>query len=64
MLVGRDRELRILNELIGDVQDRGAAIVVLGDPGIGKSSLLRAAADSARKASLQLLLTTGVEAEA
>jgi predicted ATPase len=64
MLAGRERELEILNELIGDVQKSGAAIVVLGEPGIGKSSLLRAAADSAREASLQVLLTTGVEAEA
>jgi len=38
--------------------------VVLGEPGIGKSSLLRAAAGSARAASLLVLLTTGIEAEA
>jgi len=63
-LVGRDRELRILNELVAGIPERGGAIVVLGEPGIGKSALLRAAADSGREASLQVLLTTGIEAEA
>jgi len=63
-LVGRDRELQVLSELIRDVRERGAAIVVLGEPGVGKSSLLRAAADAAREESFQVLLTTGVEAEA
>src|SRR5712691_7118962 len=63
-LVGRDRELRILNELVAGIPERGGAIVVLGEPGIGKSVLLRAAADSGREASLQVLLTTGIEAEA
>src|SRR5712691_10787145 len=63
-LSGRDRELRILNDLIGGVQERGVAIVVLGEPGIGKSALLAAAAEYGRAASLQVLVTTGVEAEA
>jgi len=64
MLIGRDRELRILNELIAQILESGAALVVLGGAGIGKSSLLRAAAGAARQASVQVLLTTGVEAEA
>jgi DNA-binding CsgD family transcriptional regulator len=63
-LVGRGQELGILNELIADAKGCGAAIVVLGEPGMGKSSLLRAAADAGRAASLQVLLTTGIEAEA
>jgi DNA-binding CsgD family transcriptional regulator len=63
-LAGRDRELGILNELIAEAQGCGAAIVILGEPGIGKSALLRAAADAGRAASLQVLLTTGIEAEA
>ena len=64
MLIGRDRELSILNELIARIGETGAALVVLGEAGIGKSSLLRAAASAAREASVQVLLTTGVEAEA
>jgi len=63
-LIGRDRELAVLAELIGEVPDRGGAVVVAGEAGIGKSSLLQAAAAAAREASCQVLLTTGVEAEA
>lgn len=63
-LIGRDHELRILTELIGQVRQHGGAIVVLGEAGIGKTSLLRAAAEYGRQESLQVLLTTGVETEA
>jgi ABC-type transport system involved in cytochrome c biogenesis ATPase subunit len=63
-LIGRDQELEVLTGLIDQVTGSGAAIVVLGDPGIGKSSLLRAAADHGRAARLQVLAATGIEAEA
>ena len=63
-LIGRDQELRVLTGLIDQVTDGGAAVVVLGDPGVGKSSLLRAAADHGRAAGHQVLATTGIEAEA
>jgi len=63
-LIGRDQELEVLTGLIDQVTDSGAAIVVLGDPGIGKSSLLRGAADYGRAARLQVLAATGIEAEA
>src|SRR6516162_7777879 len=63
-LVGRDQELGVLTDLIGRIRDGGGAIVVLGEPGIGKSSLLRAAADYGRQQSLRVLVTTGIEAEA
>jgi len=63
-LVGRDHELSVLTDLIGRVHERGGATVVLGEPGIGKSSLLRAAAEYGRQESLQVLVTTGIEAEA
>jgi DNA-binding CsgD family transcriptional regulator len=63
-LIGRDQELGVLTGLIDQVTEGGAAIVVLGDPGIGKSSLLRAAADHGRAAGLRVLGATGIEAEA
>jgi DNA-binding CsgD family transcriptional regulator len=63
-LIGRDQELGILVGLIDKAADGGAAIVVIGDPGIGKSSLLRAAADHGRAAGHRVLAATGVEAEA
>lgn len=63
-LIGRDQELEVLTGLIDQVTASGAAVVVLGDPGIGKSSLLGAAADHGRAAGLRVLAATGIEAEA
>ncbi len=62
-LVGRSGELGVLADLIDQSADHGSAIVVLGEPGIGKSSLLHAAAARARCAGLQVLEITGVESE-
>ncbi len=47
-LYGRDRELRLLDDLIGRVNDHGAALVVGGEAGIGKSALLAEASMRAR----------------
>ena len=63
-LIGRDSELGVLTRLIDRVTESGTATVVLGDPGIGKTSLLRAAAEHGRSAGHQVLATTGIEAEA
>lgn len=44
LFVGRDRELDILRSLIDSIDERkGAIAIVAGEPGIGKSSLLREA---------------------
>ncbi|MER6808914.1 AAA family ATPase [Spirillospora sp. NPDC000708] len=63
-LIGRDREQRVLADLIGSIEDEGAAIIVVGDPGIGKTSLLRAAAAHGKSAGATVLSAAGVEAEA
>src|SRR5262249_27484623 len=63
-LIGREREVAVLTGLIEGVRDSGASIVVLGDPGIGKSSLLHAAAEHGRAAGHRVLAATGIEAEA
>jgi DNA-binding CsgD family transcriptional regulator len=63
-LIGRNQEFGVLADLIDHSGERGGAIVVLGDPGIGKSSLLRAAAEYGRRESLRVLTATGIEAEA
>jgi DNA-binding CsgD family transcriptional regulator len=63
-LIGRDGELRILTDLVDSVEDEGAAIIIVGDPGIGKSSLLRAAAHYGKNAGATVLSVTGIEAEA
>ncbi|NJP97607.1 AAA family ATPase [Nonomuraea sp. FMUSA5-5] len=63
-LIGRDREIGRLEGLIGALPERGAALVLLGEPGIGKSALLGQAAAIARGSGLRVLATAGVEAEA
>src|ERR1700730_17415683 len=63
-LLGRDRELSALAGLIDQIGKHGGSMVVLGEPGVGKSALLRAAAGHGRIAGLQVLETTGVECEA
>lgn len=63
-LLGRDRELGALADLIDQVGEHGGSLVVLGEPGVGKSALLRAAAGHGRAAGLQVLAATGVECEA
>ncbi|MEV1001521.1 AAA family ATPase [Nonomuraea sp. NPDC050202] len=63
-LIGRDREIGRLNGLIAAVGEGGASLLLRGEPGIGKSALLRQAAAVARGAGLRVLATAGVEAEA
>jgi ATP-dependent Clp protease ATP-binding subunit ClpA len=43
-LLGRDEELAQLYDLIDGIEQRGGALVVRGEAGIGKSALLEAAA--------------------
>ena len=61
-LVGRERELGVLTALVDG--DRGGALVVCGEPGIGKSELLAAASLRASDRGMQVLTATGVESEA
>jgi DNA-binding CsgD family transcriptional regulator len=60
-LVGRSRERRLLQALVGSVVGGGAAGVVLGEPGIGKTALLR---DVARTTAHQVSWVRGDESEA
>jgi DNA-binding CsgD family transcriptional regulator len=50
--------------MVDRISDRGDSIIVLGEAGVGKSSLLAAMAEYGRAAGLQVLETTGVESEA
>ncbi|GAA0608857.1 hypothetical protein GCM10010174_27670 [Kutzneria viridogrisea] len=58
-LVGRDLERKHLAELIDGVGDRGGALLVRGEAGIGKSALLA----EASRSGVRVLSTTGAEAE-
>src|SRR5919108_2099949 len=63
-LVGRHEELRLLTSLFDDVAVRGQALVLHGEPGIGKSRLLSEAERLARERGMVVLTTTGVQSEA
>jgi tetratricopeptide (TPR) repeat protein len=63
-LIGRQRELDTLTELVDQGTVRGGALVVRGDPGIGKSALLGAMLRAARARGLRVLTSVGVQSEA
>src|SRR4051794_9872005 len=63
-LVGRDREQALLTSLLDDVARRGQALVLHGEPGIGKSRLLSEAERTARERRMTVLTTAGVLSEA
>src|SRR4051794_26737694 len=63
-LLGRAAEQRLLTSLVDDVHECGQALVLRGEPGIGKSRLLSAAARTARERGMPVLTTTGVQSEA
>src|SRR5262245_55566091 len=50
VLVGRDAELAALGAFLDAARTDGGAILVTGEPGVGKSELLDAAADHAASA--------------
>ena len=58
-LCGRDEQVRALDHLLEELDARGSAVVVRGEAGIGKSSLLEAATRSARARGMSVLTTTG-----
>jgi predicted ATP-dependent serine protease len=41
-LVGRDAELARIESAVADVAQQGGTVRIAGDPGVGKSALLRA----------------------
>jgi DNA-binding CsgD family transcriptional regulator/tetratricopeptide (TPR) repeat protein len=53
-LLGRTAELRVLDELIAQSVRRGHALVIEGEPGIGKTRLLQTARERASSAGLQV----------
>src|SRR4051794_19055095 len=64
-LYGRDAELTLLSGLLEQATTgRGAARIVRGDPGIGKSTLLEAVVERAREGSITVHSTRGVRSEA
>lgn len=63
-LLGRANEERFLASLLDEVTTRGQALVLRGEPGIGKSRLLAEATRSARERGMTVLTTGGIQSEA
>src|SRR4051794_36666700 len=63
-IVGRRAEVAQLEGLLEGVGRAGRALVVRGEAGIGKSTLLAATAKLAKVRAMVVLTTGGVEAEA
>jgi DNA-binding CsgD family transcriptional regulator len=63
-LIGRGPELEVLYGLVDRAPERGCALVVRGEPGVGKTSLLVAANRRATTCGVQVLTAAGVESEA
>jgi AAA ATPase domain len=62
-LVGREAELSRLRELVAPTYEESRALLVLGDPGMGKTVLLAQAVRDARLAEMQVLAAVGRESE-
>jgi len=61
-LVGRDSEMALLTRLIKEVaRGRGGSALIEGEPGIGKSALVRAAVAEAQEAGCQVFWGAGDE---
>jgi DNA-binding CsgD family transcriptional regulator len=63
-LIGREAESEFIATVVDRLQAGGGALVLRGEPGIGKSALLRLARERAEAAGGRTLTTVGVESEA
>jgi DNA-binding CsgD family transcriptional regulator len=62
-LIGREPEMARISAALADPVAGISMPLIIGQPGIGKSSMLSYAANHARAAGMQVLMTTGVEIE-
>lgn len=62
-LVGRGPELALLTDLLDGVSSAGSAVVIDGDPGIGKTALVDEMARRALDRGMLVLRTTGTTSE-
>jgi AAA ATPase domain/Polyketide cyclase / dehydrase and lipid transport len=62
-LIGRDRELAALGSLLDEAVVDGATLLLTGEPGVGKTALLVAAAEMATAAGFEVIRGGGVEYE-
>ena len=62
-LIGRNDEIARIDAVLDRVRDRGGALLICGEPGIGKSALLDRARGRASALGARTLATVGVESE-
>ncbi len=62
-LVGREAETAQLDAALTRAAEHGAALLVIGEAGIGKTALLDAVVEQARSRGYRVLTVTGVESE-
>ncbi|WP_261989104.1 AAA family ATPase [Streptomyces sp. uw30] len=62
-LIGRSAELAIVDGIFGTAVARGAALLLTGEPGVGKSALLDAAASRAADRGMRVLRVAGSQFE-
>jgi DNA-binding CsgD family transcriptional regulator/tetratricopeptide (TPR) repeat protein len=62
-VIGREAALARLRGLVDPVPQAGRVLLVIGEPGMGKSLLLADAAERARDAGMRVLSVTGRESE-
>lgn len=60
-LVGRDEELRLIDAFLDRARRHGASLFLYGEPGVGKTRLLNAAAERASERGARVIRATGVQ---
>ena len=63
-LIGRDAEIAAIREVVASASRDGGVLIVRGEAGIGKSSLLEDGVVAARAAGIRVVRVTGVRTEA
>ncbi|MBV9000695.1 MAG: AAA family ATPase, partial [Solirubrobacterales bacterium] len=63
-LFGRDAEVALMQRVVDRLPERGGALVIRGEPGIGKTALLAVAEARARSCGVRVLNATGIQSEA
>jgi DNA-binding CsgD family transcriptional regulator len=63
VLAGREAHIAVIDAALADIGTVGTSVLLRGDPGMGKTALLRVAEATARGAGLRVLRMTGAEAE-
>ncbi|MEY9928038.1 DNA-binding CsgD family transcriptional regulator [Catenulispora sp. GP43] len=58
-LIGRDRDAERLGDFVAGIPQFGGSLLVVGDPGVGKTALLTAVSHKAEEAGFRVLHTAG-----